>query len=63
MPTEVKVSEKVAVELQNASMCGLHLASFSKVKKRVVTQAKGNKSAEMEGNRALLRELLYMPNN
>lgn len=31
MLTEVKMSEKVVVEFQNVSMCGLPLASFSKV--------------------------------
>lgn len=31
MLTEVKISEKVVAEFQNASMCGLPLASFGKV--------------------------------
>lgn len=31
MPVKVKILEEVVIELQNASMCGLLLASFSKV--------------------------------
>lgn len=56
MLTEVKTSEKVVVEFQNANTCGLPLGSFCKVLQENLTQAKVNKSAKMEGDIALLRE-------